>query len=64
MTETAQPKSDASLTDTVERIRAEQFPDLDRTLVLEMLRLHAGPPLENLNRLIDEAIVARSGGDT
>ena len=63
MTEQAKKNSEASLSDTVERIRTERFPDLDRTLVLELLRLHAGPPPENLNRLIDEAIVSRSGGN-
>jgi len=53
---------DATLTDTVERLRAERFPHLDRQLVLEILRLHAnGAAIDNLPRAIDELLSRRLG---
>lgn len=53
---------DATVSDTVERIRAERFPDIDRDLVLEMMSLHgSGEPPENLSRQVDEAIQAQVG---
>lgn len=53
---------DATLTDTVERLRAERFPHLDRQLVLEILRLHAdGAGIDNLPRVIDELLSRRLG---
>lgn len=49
----------ANLSDIVERIRAEQFPDIDRDLMLTFLQLHAGGVRpEQLNRQIDEALAA------
>lgn len=54
---------DATVSDTVERIRAERFPDIDRSLVLELMSLHAaGTSPDNLSRLIDEAIMAQIKG--
>ncbi len=48
---------DETVTDTMERVRSERFPGVDRDLVLEILRLHAdGMPSENVGRLVDEAI--------
>ncbi len=53
---------DATLTDTVERLRAERFPHIDRQLVLEILRLHAnGAATGNLPRAIDELLSRRLG---
>lgn len=53
---------DATLTDTVERLRAERFPHLDRQLVMEVLRLHAdGAAIDNLPRAIDELLSRRFG---
>lgn len=54
---------DATVSDTVERIRAERFPDIDRAVVLEMMSLHAaGEAPENMGRLVDEAIMAQIKG--
>lgn len=55
--------NEVSLADTVERIRAERFPHLDRELVREILRLHADQQAapQALARSIDEAIAARLG---
>ena len=48
---------DATVADTIERVRSERFPDIDRELVLEILRLHAeGMAPENVDRQVDEAI--------
>ena len=59
MPETAEFSRDTNLIDIVERLRAEQFPDVDRALVLEILHLHGGTERpENLNRKIDEALAA------
>ena len=58
MTDTPPARTDADITETVERLRAEHFPDLDRLLIKELLRLHAPPRPENLGRLVDEAIAA------
>lgn len=53
---------DATLTDTVERLRAERFPHLDPQLVLMILRLHAdGAAIDNLPRMIDELLSRRLG---
>ena len=52
---------DASLSDVLERIRAERFPDIDREIVRELLRLHAEPGDQDLKRAIDELIFARTG---
>ena len=52
---------DASVADTIERVRAERFPEVDRDLVLEILRLHAdGVVPDNVARLVDEAIATRA----
>ena len=52
---------DASVANTIERVRSERFPDVDRDLVLEILRLHAGGIVaDNALRLVDEAIAKRS----
>ncbi|MDJ0628566.1 MAG: hypothetical protein QNJ44_09935 [Rhodobacter sp.] len=48
---------DASVTETIERLRAERFEDVDRSLVLEILKLHAdGMTQDNVSRQVDEAI--------
>lgn len=53
----AHTNRDASVADTIERVRAESFPDVSRELVLEILRLHAdGIVADNVTRLVDEAI--------
>ena len=53
---------DATVTDTVDRIRADRFSDVDRGLVLELLALHAGGVVpDNVARLVDEAIAAHAG---
>lgn len=50
---------DANLSDIVEKIRAERFPEVDRVLMLSFLQLHAsGERAENLSRRIDEALAA------
>ena len=50
-----------TVADTIERVRSERFPDVDRELVLEILRLHAeGAAPENVGRLVDEAIAKRT----
>lgn len=59
MSETAEFTRSANLIDIVEKLRAEQFPDVDRSLVLEILQLHGGAERpENLSRKIDEALAA------
>ncbi|RUV10282.1 MULTISPECIES: hypothetical protein [unclassified Mesorhizobium] len=59
MSETAEFSRDDNLIDIVEKLRAEQFPDVDRALVLEILHLHGGAERpENLTRKVDEALVA------
>lgn len=53
----ARANRDASVADTIERVRAECFSDIDRDLVLEILRLHAdGLVADNVARSVDEAI--------
>lgn len=52
---------DESLSDVLERIRAEEFPNIDREIVRELLRLHAEPDDEDLGRAVDELIFARTG---
>ncbi len=55
---------DASVADTIERLRADRFKDVDRELVMEILRLHAdGVVSENVDRAIDEAIAERTSED-
>ena len=57
----AHTNRDASVGDTIERLRAERFTDVDLELVLEILRLHAdGVVAENVARSIDEAIAERA----
>lgn len=57
----AHANRDASVADTIERLRSERFPDIDRDLVLEILRLHAdGLVAENVARAVDEAIAQRA----
>lgn len=54
---------DASVADTIERVRSERFADIDRDLVLEILRLHAdGLAPDNVARSLDEAIAKYSAG--
>jgi hypothetical protein len=63
MTDKQDVPRDATVSDTVERIRAERFPDIDRALVLELMSLHAaGTSPENMGRLIDEAIMTQVQG--
>lgn len=52
-----------SLFDVLERIRAENYPHIDREIVREILRLHAEPGSNDmeLSRVIDELIFARTG---
>lgn len=52
-----------SLFDVLERIRAENYPHIDREIVREILRLHAEPTSNDLelSRAIDEMIFARTG---
>lgn len=61
MADDADANRDATVTDTIERVRSERFPDIDRDLVLEVLRLHAdGIVPDNVARLVDEAIAKRT----
>jgi len=51
----------ATVADTIERMRVERFSEIDRDLVLEILRLHAdGVVADNASRLVDEAIAKRA----
>jgi hypothetical protein len=52
---------DESLSDVLERIRAEEFPNIDREIVRELLRLHAEPDDDDLARAVDDLIFARTG---
>lgn len=52
---------DESLSDVLERIRAEEFPHIDREIVRELLRLHAEPDDDDLGRAVDDLIFARTG---
>lgn len=54
--------SDESLMDVIERIRNERFPNIDRELVRELLRIHAEPATSevDLTRAIDDLIIART----
>jgi hypothetical protein len=52
---------DESLSEVLERLRAEEFPHLDREIVRELLRLHADPDEDELERTVDELIFARTG---
>lgn len=53
---------DASISDVLEKIRAERFPHIDREVVRELLRLHADPEdSDDLDRAVDELIFARTG---
>ena len=63
MPDPVSPNREVSLQDTMERIRAERFPHLDRDLVREILALHAEPgaTLQGLSRKVDEVIAARLG---
>jgi len=61
MPDEPQASRDATVADTIERVRLEQFPDVDRDLMLEILRLHAGGIVaDNASRLVDEAIAKRA----
>jgi hypothetical protein len=61
MPDEAHANRDASVADTIERVRSERFSDVDRNLVLEILRLHAdGVVPDNVARLVDEAIAKRA----
>lgn len=62
MPDQAHAHRDASVADTIERVRSERFKDVDRDLVLEILRLHAdGIMPDNVVRSVDEAIAKRAG---
>lgn len=63
MPDVANQAQDRSLFDTMERIRAEHFPHIDRELVREILRLHADQAAtpQVLARAVDEAIAQRLG---
>lgn len=52
-----------SLFDVLERIRSERYPQIDREIVREILRLHAETAISDLelSRNIDELIFARTG---
>ena len=61
MLDDASTDRDGTVTDTIERVRSERFQDVDRDLVLEILRLHAdGAAPESVGRLVDEAIAKRT----
>ena len=60
MSDTPKVPRDATVSDTVERIRAERFPDIPRDLVLQIMSLHASDPSDSLVRQIDEAIAAQA----
>lgn len=63
MSDDARENRDATVADTIERIRAEKFADVDRDLVLEVLRFHAdGVVVDHVDRQIDEAIAERIKG--
>ncbi len=63
MSDGARDNRDATVADTIERIRAEKFPDVDRDLVLDVLRFHAdGVVVDQVDRKIDEAIAERLKG--
>ncbi len=62
MSDDARANRDANVADTIERIRAERFPEVDRDLVLTILSLHAdGVVSENASRTIEEAIAQHAG---
>lgn len=50
---------DASLSEVLERLRAENFPHIDREIVRELLRLHADPT-DDLVHAVDELISERT----
>lgn len=50
---------EATLSEVLERIRAEHFPHIDREIVRELLRLHADP-IDDLGRRVDELIFERT----
>lgn len=60
MNQTSSHRNEANLTDAVERIRAEKFPHLDRTMVLDFLSLHAHELPEKLSAKVDELIASRA----
>lgn len=62
MTQSSSHRNEATLTDTVERIRSEKYPNLDRTLVLEFLSLHAHDLPDSLPAKIDELVAAYAKG--
>lgn len=63
MTDKPDVPRDATVSDTVERIRAARFDDIDRGLVLELMSLHAAHTApENLGRQIDDEIMAQIKG--
>ena len=62
MTDTTERRArEASQSEVLERIRAESFPDIDRELVRELLRLHADADGQDVARAVDELIFARTG---
>lgn len=61
MPDEARVNRDASVADTIERVRSDRYADVDRDLVLEILRLHAdGVVADNVLRQVDEAIAQRA----
>ncbi len=61
MSSTTRPQSEdqfQSLLETVERLRANKFPNVDAVLVREILRLHAdgGAADGELSRAIEQAV--------
>lgn len=63
MPDEAHANRDASVADTIERVRAQRYSDVDRDLVLEILRLHAdGLVADNVLRQVEEAIAQRTTG--
>jgi hypothetical protein len=61
MPDDAYANREASVADTIERVRSERFPDIDRDLVLDILRLHAdGVVSDHVARAVDEAIAKRA----
>ena len=62
MHEAPENRRDLSLVDTIERLRAERFPLLDRSLVQKILSLHAEVGSnDGISRQIDQAIAEQLG---
>lgn len=62
MNDTTERRSrETSLSEVLERIRADSYPEIDREVVRELLRLHAGDGEQDTARAVDDLIFARTG---